>query len=453
MSTDTGAVGRIGEAALRARLESAPPWLQERRRASWAAYRELPLPSHLRDEDWRRTDISRLRLDEYVLDLDGATAHGDALLAAQRALRDAIDPGAALVGNTRRGLRLCDGTDPLAAQGVVVSSLEEAALHHPEQLQRALSLLPPTTDAFVALWNALWRGGCFVYVPPGIEARIPIVAVTSAAGDHAGVLPATVAVVDRHASLTLVEAYLSPATSDRLLSIAATALVVADGGRLDYGLVQRWGEGTWHIARHRAGLGQGAQLRFFAATLGAGLQKAYWEVLLDGEGAEADLVGVCFASAAQHLDHQSLQHHRAPRTRSHLTLKVAVRERAHSVYSGLIAVEPEAKGADAYVQNRNLLLDRGAKADSIPRLEIKANDVRCGHGATAGHIDEEQRFYLMSRGLPQDEADELIVRGFLQDALDGCPHPGLRDAVSALLDEEIAGRSTAGVVTDAEVVA
>lgn len=444
MSTDVGHLAGIGEAALAARLAASPDWLAERRRTAWAAFRELPLPSHLRDEDWRRTDISRLRLEEYVLDVEGPTAHGEALLGAQRALRDAIDPRAALVATTRLGVRRVEGTDPLAAQGIVVCSLEEAARRHPEQLRRGLEVLP-AEEAFTALWNALWRGGCFVYVPPGTTARLPVVAAFSAGGDHPAILPATVAVVDRGASLTLVEAYLSPASTSPLLSVAGTALVVGDEAQLDYCLVQRWGEGAWHIARHRARLEGNARLRFFAATLGAGLQKAYWEALLDGEGSEADLAGVCFAAHTQHLDHQSLQHHRAPRTRSRLLLNVAVRERAHSVYSGLIAVEPAARGADGYVQNRNLLLDHGAKADTVPRLEIKANDVRCGHGATAGHIDEEQRFYLMARGIPRADADRLIVRGFLEDALDACPHPGVRAAVAGWLEEEIAGHSTAGV--------
>src|SRR5205807_666287 len=172
-------------------------------------------------------------------------------------------------------------------------------------------------------------------------------------------------------SLTLVDAYASPVGDQPLLSVAASALVLGDGARLDYHVLQRWGEGAWHVATHRASIGAHAQLRFFGATLGARVQKAYWEAI----------------------------------------------------------------------------------ADAVPRLEIKANDVRCGHGATAGHIDNDQRFYLMSRGVDRDEADRVIIRGFMQDALDHCPHAGVREFVAACLEAEIAGSSTAGLAAGGEVEA
>jgi Fe-S cluster assembly protein SufD len=223
---------------------------------------------------------------------------------------------------------------------------------------------------------------------------------------------------------------------------------VGRDAQLQYITLQQWGQGAWHIARHRAVLDANAGLRFFGATLGAHLQKAYWDVILRGTGAEADLAGICFGDADQHLDHQSLQEHAASETRSNLLLKVAVRERARSVYSGLIDVAPEAVHADGYVQNRNLILSRGAKADSVPRLEIRANDVRCGHGATAGHIDDEQRFYLMARGVSASEAEAIIVRAFLEDALTRLSHEGVRLLLAALLEDEIAGTAQAGLHED-----
>jgi len=432
------------------------------------------MPSHLRDEDWRRTDISTLHLEEFAPDPPDATATtpnvstfgvaktGDCpstemrpgepwseeLIATLRGIRDSAAPGAAFLAITRRGVRASDDTDPLAAQGVVVSSLEEAAVKHPELVQRGLATMPSDTK-FSALWNALWRGGCFVYVPPSVAACVPVFAAYTTGGERPAIFPATVAVLDHGSSLTLVDAYASAVGGSPLLSVAGTALVLGDGARLDYCLLQRWGEGAWHIATHQATVGRDARLRFFGSTLGARLQKAYWEVIAAGSGAEADITGVCFGDGAQHLDHQSLQLHRGPSTRTNYLLKVAVRDQAKSVYSGLIAVEKSAQKSDGYVQNRNLILSSGAKADSIPRLEIKANDVRCGHGATAGHIDSDQRFYLMARGIPAAEADQLIARGFMQDALDKCPHEGMRNLVATYLDEEIAGQSLAGLAAEA----
>jgi Fe-S cluster assembly protein SufD len=221
--------------------------------------------------------------------------------------------------------------------------------------------------------------------------------------------------------------------------------VLGNDARLDYHLVQQWGAGAWHFATHRATLGRNAQLRMFGATLGSRLQKVYWDALMEGDGGDARLTSVCFGDATQHLDLQSLQRHHGESAHSDLLHKVAVRDRAVSVYSGLIDVEKQAQHTDGYVQNRNLMLGAGAKASGIPRLEIKANDVRCSHGVTAGHIDDDQRFYLESRGVPRDEADRLIVRGFMQDALDRAPHQGVRDLVARLLDAEIQGESQAGI--------
>jgi Fe-S cluster assembly protein SufD len=300
-------------------------------------------------------------------------------------------------------------------------------------------------STFSALWSAMWRGGLFVYVPPGVEAMLPVWVAHAGAGEGAAVFPATAVVVDDAAALSLIEVFASPPGGEALLSDATSTLVLGRDARLDYHALQQWGEGVWHIATQRCVLGPDARLRFFGATLGARLQKAYWETILDGRGAESDIYGVCFGDGTQHLDHQSLQAHRGAETRSNLLLKVAVRDRARSVYSGLIDVAPEAVHADGYVQNRNLLLSGGAKADSVPRLEIKANDVRCGHGATAGHVDSDQRFYLMSRGVPRVEAEALIVRAFFDDVVQRAPDPGFATLVTELLEAEIAGMTQAGL--------
>jgi len=449
-ATVENAAGGISAAAVEARAAGAPAWLAERRRAAWEAFTALPMPDHMRDEDWRRTDVSKLDLDAFVVEPPAGATHGDALVEAMRALRDEAAPDAAFLATTRRGLRAIEGADMLAAQGVIVSTLEEAAQQHPELVRRAFATVGAGETKFLALWEAFWRGGVFVHVPANVEARVPVWAAFSAAGEGSAVFPATVAVLDANASLTLVDSYASPAGDASLLSSAATLLTLDDGARLDYHVVQQWGAGAWHFATHRATLGRNARLRVFGATLGSRLQKVYWDALLDGTGSDAQLTCVCFGDETQHLDLQSLQRHRGENTHSDLLHKVAVRDRAVSVYSGLIDVEKQAQHTDGYVQNRNLMLGGSAKASGIPRLEIKANDVRCSHGVTAGHIDDDQRFYLESRGVPLDEADRLIVRGFMQDALDRAPHAGVRELVGRLLDAEIEGHSQAGVEAPGE---
>jgi Fe-S cluster assembly protein SufD len=403
------------------------------------------MPSSQRDEDWRRTDISALHPERFT----PVDAVDTAVVDAMRAQRDGAAPTAAFVIDSPVAAPI-EEADTLLAQGIIVTTLEEAAVVHPELVQRAFAAVRVDESKFAALWNALWRGGVFVYVPRGVEALVPVWVAHPAGGDDRAVFPSTVVVLDEGASLTVIDAYASPSGSAPLLSDAMVILSVGRDARLDYDTVQQWGVGVWHIAVQRAILDANAKLRFMGVTLGARLQKVWWEVMLDGVGSEADVLGICFGDGTQHFDHQSLQAHIGPETRSNLLLKVAVRDHARSVYGGMIDVAPTAIHADGYVANRNLLLSQGAKADSIPRLEIRANDVKCGHGATAGHIDSDQRFYLMARGVPPEEASSLIVRGFMDDVLDRVPHRGFAELAGALLDAEIAGGSVAGVTAEAE---
>jgi len=439
------AAAAAGPQLVEAQAGASPPWLADRRRAAWDAFQALPMPSSRSDEDWRRTDISKLHLESFapIENVDESTVE------AMRAQRDRGAPKAAFAIDAPVAAPRIEDSDTLVAQGLIITTLEEAAIRHPELVQRGLSSMSVGESKFIALWNAMWRGGIFVYVPAGAEARVPVWIAHPATGDDASVYPATVIVLDDGAALTVVDAYASPAGDTSIFSDAVVAITAGRDARIDYCSLQQWGGGVWHVALQRAVLGANARLRFFGATLGSRLQKAYWETILDGPGAEADICGVAFGDGVQHLDHQSLQAHRARDTRSDLLLKVAVRDQARSVYSGLIDVAPEAVHADGYVQNRNLLLSHGAKADSVPRLEIRANDVRCGHGATAGHLDADQRFYLMARGVTRHDADALIVRAFLEDAVGRSPHPGFAEVVASLLEAEIAGRPQAGIAEEA----
>jgi len=433
----------LGQEVAAARAESSPAWLAARRRIAWDAYESIPMPSSQRDEDWRRTDISALHPERFT------PIHRveSAVVDAMRAQRDRAAPTAAFIIDSPVAEPI-EGADTLLAQGIIVATLEEAALVHPELVQRAFAAVRVDESKFTALWNALWQGGVFVYVPRGVEALVPVWIAHPAAGSDRAVFPSTVVVLDEGSALTVIDAYASPEGPAALLSDTMVILSVARDARLEYDTVQQWGEGVWHVGLQRAVLDANAKLRFMGVTLGSRLQKVWWEVMLDGIGSEADVLGICFGDGTQHFDHQSLQAHRGRETRSNLLLKVAVRDHARSVYGGMIEVAPTAVHTDAYVANRNLLLSQGAKADSIPRLEIQANDVKCGHGATAGHIDSDQRFYLMARGVPPEEASSLIVRGFMDDVLDRIPHRGFAELAGALLDAEIAGGSIAGVSAD-----
>ena len=428
----TGAVSRE---ELEARLAGSPSWLADRRSTAWDAFTALPKPSSARDEDWRRTDIGKLDLGRFAP--SGPAA--EELVERARLRQQTALPEAALMVSGPDGSVSVENAEALLAQGVIVSSLEEAAERHPELVQRGLSGLGVAESYFAALWNALWRGGAFVYVPHGVRAMTPVW-VSHLAGQGGGAsFPGTVVVLEEHAELVLAEDHIGPLDEEPRLTVGVTALRLSDESRLDDIPIQQLPGGTWNFSIRRATCARAAHYRLIGASLGARLQKAYWDVLLEGPASEADILAVCFADSQQHIDHQSLQLHRGPDTRSNLLLKVAARDRARSVYGGLIDVEPQAVHADGYVANRNLLLSHGAAASGVPRLEIKANDVRCGHGTTVGHVDDEERFYLMARGVPADEAERLIVRGFFADVIDRLPIETARDWLASLLDAEVSG--------------
>jgi Fe-S cluster assembly protein SufD len=203
-------------------------------------------------------------------------------------------------------------------------------------------------------------------------------------------------------------------------------LDVADAARLSYLGVQELGRRVWQVAYQASRAGRDASLTSFTASLGGEYARLRTDSRLTGQGGSSQLMAAFFGDGDQMHDFRTLQDHDAPRTTSDLLFKGAVRNRARSVYSGLIRVRKGAHGSNAFQTNRNLVLSEGAHADSVPNLEIEENDVRCSHASTVGPIDDEQRYYLESRGVPPAAADRLIVSGFFGDILDRAPALGLR---------------------------
>jgi len=244
-------------------------------------------------------------------------------------------------------------------------------------------------------------------------------------------------VADRWSQVTYIDEYLSPAVSgqDRhqarpdteAFSDGVVEIIAREGAQVRYIHLQQFGENVWNFTTERVRLERDAAINLVQVGLGSKLTKANVQTLLAGPGSSAEMLGVYFASGNQHLDHHTLQDHLAPHTTSDLLFKGAVKDTARTLYSGLIRVRPIAQRTDAYQNNRNLLLSEDARADSIPQLEIEANDVRCTHGATAGPIDQEEVFYLQARGLPRADAESLIVSGFFQPVIDRIPVTSVRD--------------------------
>jgi Fe-S cluster assembly protein SufD len=291
-------------------------------------------------------------------------------------------------------------------------------------------------DAFATLNDAFAADPLVVTVPRGAQLTEPLLISTHLAGDGAAAFPRLVVRVGEGASAVIVERTTS--SDDVLLSVPLTELRVERGGRLDHVSVQQLGAKAWQLGSVVADVAQEANLRVGLVGLGGEYARVRTDCTLSGRGANGDLLAAYFGDGDQTLDFRTFQHHDARDTTSNLLFKGAVGGRSRSVYTGLIRVDKEARGTNAFQTNRNIKLSDDAWAESVPNLEIETNDVRCSHASTVGPVDPEQRFYLESRGVPPTTADRLIVAGFFDEVVRQLPDADVvaevQAAIAAKLD-------------------
>jgi len=299
----------------------------------------------------------------------------------------------------------------------------------------AVARLIPDDDKFALENLAEWEHGLLVHVPKGVELDKPLyVQVTSGGGT---LYWRMIVVAEEGARFSLIEDLSSSSPETPAYTNAVVELFVQQGAKIEYVSLQNLSRETWHFGRHRAWLERDSELDWVIGGFGSKRGKVWIENDLAGPGATSRVTGAYFADGDQHLDYDTFQEHIAPNTESDFAFKGALRESASAVWRGMIRVEEDAQKTNAYQENRNLLLSDKAHADSIPGLEIMANDVRCTHGATLGRINREDLFYLMARGLSRAEAERLIVRGFFQDVLDRIELEPVREALGAALEARI----------------
>jgi Fe-S cluster assembly protein SufD len=251
------------------------------------------------------------------------------------------------------------------------------------------------------------------------------------------VLPHTLIVAGKNSRFDYLDEYIAEHDDEAGYRSGSTEIFLGDGSQVGYVAVQKWGRNVWHFADQRAELHKDASLKLFNVTLGGKFSKTRVEASLVGQGANAELKAIYFASGDQFFDFHTLQDHRVGNTRSDLLFKGALQDTARTVYAGLIRIEKGAARSDAYQANRNLVLSDHAKATSIPMLEIDNNDVRCTHGATVGPVDPEHLFYLRSRGIPETTAKRMLIQGFFGAVLERIPFAHARALVEAELEARI----------------
>ncbi|MGH2375058.1 MAG: Fe-S cluster assembly protein SufD, partial [bacterium] len=331
--------------------------------------------------------------------------------------------------------------EAVTRQGVVFSDLSAAASTHPDLLREHLMSTFTDRDRhkFRGLHAALWSGGTFLYVPKGVEVALPLVARTWLGRSGAAVFPHTLVVADEGSKVTLIDLYASTSAGGRTFACGAAELILRAGAQVRYVAFQEWGPAMWDVGSLiRAHLDRDATLNSLVVGLGGRLVKVDVESQLLGSGSSSEMLGLYFGVDRQHLDFHTLQEHRAPHTLSDLLYKGAVTDQARAVFAGLIRVDWGAQKTNAFQANRNLILSDGARSDSIPKLEIMANDLRCTHGSATSRLNEEHIFYLMSRGLSRAQATRMIVEGFFADVFDRIPV----EQVRAYLQQKIAQKMT-----------
>jgi Fe-S cluster assembly protein SufD len=375
-------------------------------------YRALPLPS-TSEEAWRFTDLAGF-------DPESFSAEGETHVPAM-----ALDIGVSgLATVTEAGVEI-----ERAPEGVTFAPL-------PEEHEKLYGLVG-WDEKFAAHNAAMWKHGLLVHVPAGVELDEPLYVRIANAVEGGSLFWRLLVVAGEGSKFSLIEDYSSARADLAAYSNAVVELYVEQGAKLEYVSLQNLSQETWHFASHHARVERDAELDWVAGGFGSKKGKIRIQNDLAGPGATSRVTGAYFADGTQHLDYDTFQEHMAPNTESDFAFKGALRDESSAVWRGMIRVEQDAQKTNAYQENRNLMLSPKAHADSIPGLEILANDVRCTHGATLGRVDREQLFYLMARGLSRQEAERLIVRGFFQDVLDRIQLLPVREALGAALESRI----------------
>jgi Fe-S cluster assembly protein SufD len=418
-------------------LPAASSFGRALRERAFEEFVTLPVPAQ-ETEEWRYTDLSGLDLGAFRPFTAGGRAEN----------LDGVPPeileAAGDVGE-RAGLLVQRNSEPmmshlapeLAELGVVFTDLDDAADRKPELVEPYLHTIVPTDRTkFTALHGAFRSGGTFLYVPPRVRIELPLQALTYVDAANAAVFPHTLIVVGPEAEVTVIDRYVSPDLGPAL-SDAVVEIDCGPASHVRYVSLQEWGAGVTHLSVQRARLAKDAEFHSLSVAFGADLSRNEFESVLAEPGATSEMLGLYFADGSQHFDHRTLQDHVAGNGTSNLLYKGALKGSSRAIYSGWVHIRPGAAHSDAFQTNRNVVLSEHAKADAIPNLEIENNEVRCGHAASVGPVDEEALFYLQSRGIPRKEAERLIVFGFFQEVLDKVALPEVRRGLEHAIEREL----------------
>jgi len=407
-------------------------FLTKYRNKAWKAYESSELPK-TDEEAWRRTDLRKLETDALkVAVIDSEVAVPEELI---KPVSDEKPGGQITLTPVRTEISLAP---ELAEKGVVFTDLETASIEYPEILEMILGkIIKPDEDKFSAMTAAFSKSGVLLFIPKGVLIEKPLQSLLWAPGEGRAHFSHLLIWLEEGASAKYIHEYSSPTEIGQSLHSGIVEIHVSRAANLHFIELQSWGNQVWNFTHEGAHLDNDATLEWVFGAMGSRLTKNFSNIDLIGQGATVRMAGFYFTDGVQHLDHDTHQNHLAPNTTSDLFFKGALKDSSRSIWQGMIYVAPGAQKTDGYQSNKNLVLDKEARADSIPGLEIMADDVRCTHGATVGKIDPAEVFYLNSRGIPKDEAERLIVEGFFDPILQRIPFVRIRERIQKVIIDKL----------------
>lgn len=422
----------ISAASIKAISEkyNEPDWLITEREAALRSFEAQKWPTR-KDENWRYSDLKRFELEG--LELIDAPKSDETSDRIKMRITDSDAEGTIV----HKGNKVIHFEAAIAEQGVIFTDLRTALKEHEDLVKKHLfSTVNATQTKYTALNAALWENGTFVYVPKNVELELPLGAFYSA--DKGGLTATrTLVVLEANAKATFIDECTSEEFDERLFVDGAVELILGDGAKLRYVNLQNWSRNVVQINKMVAKLDRSSRLESLTVNLGADAARSEVESVLNGPGSESEMLGLYFADKGQHYNNYTIQRHAKDHALSDLLFKGALRDASEAVYSGVIIVDEAAQKTDAYQTNRNFLLDNASEAVSIPQLEIKANDVKCSHGSTISPVPEDQRFYLMSRGLPPEVAEHVLVTSFLYEVTTKVTLPKVAEYVERIVQAKL----------------
>lgn len=414
--------------------ENLPPWLIDAKQKAWQRFLELPMP-HRKDERWRFSNVDRNLLNGFRL--GNGPSETDAFSLSE------VTPFAK---ESAGELSFADGeqihfspvAENLADKGVIFLPMVDALANHGDLIRDYFDRQGQDLGSgkFTALHQALFRSGTFIYIPRNVVVEEPLLSAHWLVNDNAAVFPKTMIIAEDNAQVNLIELFRSADVSPRGFSASQSQIFAGPNAQVFRKVIQDWNEATFSFQDDSTFAERDSRVKNVAVNIGAKKARYENQVRIEGPGADVKLYSLTVADRDQEFDQRTLQVHAAPNATSDLLFKNALLEQSRTIFSGLILVDEKGQQTDAYQTNRNLLLDSTAEANSLPGLEIEANDVKCSHGATTSNLDPDELFYLLSRGVPSRVAKQLLVFGFFEEIIQKFENPSMADNIRHLVQDK-----------------